>query len=216
MHMSHIAIIGGHGKVALQLIPRLVAAKHAVSAFIRNPDHASAVASLGAEPVVFDIEHADTASIAAQLKGYDAVVWSAGAGGGSTERTYAVDRDAAIRAVDAAGQASVQRFIMVSYIKAGLDKVDPENGFYAYSRAKAAADDYLRASPLQWTVLGPGTLTLEPASERITVVDDSFDGDSSTSRANVAAVIVATLATNASIGKTIRFTDGSTPVDEAI
>lgn len=214
--MSHIAIIGGHGKVALQLIPRLVAAKHAVSAFIRNPDHAAAVAALGAEPVVFDIENADTASIAAQLKGYDAVVWSAGAGGGSVERTYAVDRDAAIRTMDAAAQATVQRFIMVSYIKAGLDKVEPDNGFHAYSKAKAAADDYLRASPLEWTILGPGTLTLDPASERITVVGDSFDGDSSTSRTNVAAVIVATLASNASIGKTIRFTDGSTPIDEAV
>ena len=102
------------------------------------------------------------------------MVFSAGAGGGNPARTYAVDRDAAIRVIDAAGQAGVRRFVMVSYFGAGPDHgVSQDNSFFPYAEAKAAADAHLRASDLDWTVLGPGRLTLEPATGRIAVGADA-------------------------------------------
>ena len=97
-----ICIIGGHGKVALLLHPLLVEGGHEVSALIRNQDHAEEVDETGAQSVVADVETMDTEALAAQFAGFDAVIWSAGAGGGNPDRTYAVDRDAAIRAIDAA------------------------------------------------------------------------------------------------------------------
>ncbi|WP_155519013.1 NAD(P)H-binding protein, partial [Xanthomonas euvesicatoria] len=92
-------------KVARLLTPLLVQGGHQVTALFRNPAHEDDVMADGATPVVFDIEHAQTDAIAAQLAGHDAVVWSAGAGGGDAARTYAVDRDAAIRSMHAAEQA---------------------------------------------------------------------------------------------------------------
>src|SRR5271168_756781 len=69
-----------------------------------------------------------------------------------------------------AGQAGVRRFVMVSYFGAGPDHgVSQDNSFFPYAEAKAAADTHLRASDLDWTVLGPGRLTLEPATGRIAV-----------------------------------------------
>ena len=104
------------------------------------------------------------------------MVFSAGAGGGDPARTYAVDRDAAIRVIDAAGQAGVRRFVMVSYFGAGPDHgVSQDNSFFPYAEAKAAADAHLRASDLDWTVLGPGRLTLEPATGRIAVGADAAE-----------------------------------------
>src|SRR5690349_3797059 len=163
--MTRIAIIGGHGKVALHLSTLLTGEGHSVTSFIRNPDHAADVTATGATPSVLDVENAPTPAIAQALSGHDAVVWSAGAGGGNPDRTYAVDRDAAIRSMDAAGQAGVSRYVMVSYLGAAKDHgVPPDNPFFAYAEAKAAADDYLRSTDLDWTVLGPGTLTDEPAT----------------------------------------------------
>lgn len=214
--MNRIAIVGGHGKVALLLIPRLVAAHHDVRALIRNPEHAADISALGAQPSVFDIEHADTDAIASELKGCDTVVWSAGAGGGSPERTYAVDRDAAIRTMDATVQAGVKRFVMVSYIGAGIDHVDPDNGFYAYAQAKAAADAYLRTTSLHWTILGPGTLTGNDASGRVDVVEGPSSGGDKTSRANVAWAIASVLESGIAVGKTLRFIDGETPIEAAL
>ena len=213
--MSHIVIIGGHGKVALHLARILSTRGDEALSVIRNPDHTDDVAAAGATPVVADIEDLDTDALADLLDGHDAVVFTAGAGGGNPARTYSVDRDAAIRVIDAAAQAGVQRFVMVSYFGAGTDHgVSEDNSFFAYAQAKAAADAHLRASSLDWTILGPGGLTLDPATGRITVGPEAADGK--VSREDVAQVIAAALADPSTIGRTIEFNNGDTPIADAI
>ncbi|MGB3893917.1 MAG: SDR family oxidoreductase [Mycolicibacter sinensis] len=213
--MARIVIIGGHGKIALLLGPLLTERGDEVTSIFRNPDHSEEVAVTGVAPLVADIEQLDTDALAALLAGHDAVVFSAGAGGGNPARTYAVDRDAAIRTIDAAAQAGVRRFVMVSYFGAGPDHgVTEDDPFYPYAQAKAAADAHLRATDLDWTVLGPSRLTHEPATGRITVGPDTAKGQ--VSRANVAQVIAACLADPTTIRRTIEFNDGQTPVAAAL
>ena len=212
--MARILLIGGHGKVALLSEPLLVAAGHHVTAVIRNPRHEPAVRATGAEPLVADVETFDTEQLTNLVSGNDVVVWSAGAGGGDPERTFAVDRDAAIRSIDAAVAAGVRRYLMVSYFGAGPDHgVDPGDGFYAYAEAKAAADAHLQGSGLDYTILAPSALTLDEPTGRI---DTTADAAASVSRADVAAVIAAAVFEPATIGRTIRFNAGSTPIAEAI
>ena len=211
--MSRILIIGGHGKVARLLTPLLVAHGDEVSAVIRNADHTADVEHDGAVAVVADVAQLDRDEWLSLLSGHDAVVWSAGAGGGDAERTYATDRDAAIRSMDAAEVARVQRYVMVSYFGAGPDHgVPADNAFYAYAEAKAAADEHLRATALDWTILGPSGLTLDPPTGRIDI-----DGASRTvARADVAAVIAAALGEPSTVGRTIEFNAGDTPIAEAL
>ncbi|MCV7100670.1 SDR family oxidoreductase [Mycobacterium palustre] len=211
--MARIVIIGGHGKVALQLARILTDRGDRVSSVFRNPDHSDDVARSGAEPVVADIETLDTDALAKLVAGHDAVVFSAGAGGGNPARTYAVDRDAAIRVMDAAARAEVGRFVMVSYFGVGPDHGVPEgDSFFPYAQAKAAADAHLRASGLDWTVLGPGRLTLEPATGRIAL----GKGKGEVSRGDVALVVAAALADDSTIGRTIDFNNGEVPIAEAL
>jgi uncharacterized protein YbjT (DUF2867 family) len=215
--MARIIVIGGHGKVALQLARILTDRGDEVTSVFRNADHTDDVAATGARPVTADIEQLDTDALAELVAGHDAVVFSAGAGGGNPARTYAVDRDAAIRVIDAAGQAGVKRFVMVSYFGAGPDHgVPPDNSFFHYAEAKAAADAHLRASDLDWTVLGPGHLTLEPPTGRIAVGGPNRRGQDSVSRADVARVIAATLADDSTIRRTIEFNNGDAPIAEAL
>jgi uncharacterized protein YbjT (DUF2867 family) len=192
---------------------------HVTSVF-RNPDHADEIAGTGAGPAVADIENLDTGALADLLAGHDAVVFAAGAGGGDPARTYAVDRDAAIRVIDAAGQAGVRRFVMVSYFGAGPDHgVSQDNSFFAYAEAKAAADAHLRASDLDWTVLGPGRLTLEPATGKIAVgADAGREGPKTAgvSREDVALVAAAALNDDSTIRRTIDFNNGDLPIPEAL
>ena len=82
-----ITIFGGHGKIALLLAPLLVEAGHEVTSVVRNPDHVADVEATGAAALVSSVEDADLDSLTSQLEDVDAVVWSAGAGGGSPERT---------------------------------------------------------------------------------------------------------------------------------
>lgn len=213
--MARIAIIGGHGQIALLATNLLVARDDKVTSIFRNPEHEADIVTAGATPLVLDIASADTEQIAGVLAGHDATIWSAGAGGGSPERTYAVDRDAAIRSMTAAKLAGMKRYIMVSYFNAGAGHQTAEtNDLYPYAEAKAAADDALRASTLDWTILGPSTLTLAEPTGRIEVRAQLRSG--SVSRADVAAVIVATLHDRSTIGRMINFNSGDTLISEAI
>ena len=209
-----VTIIGGHGKIALLLAPKLVEAEHEVTSVVRNPDHVADVEATGATAVVSSVEDADTPALADLLSGQDAVVWSAGAGGGDPERTYAVDRDAAVRSMDAARTAGVGRYVMVSFSGANDDSLVPEdNPFRHYQDAKIAADEHLRASGLEWTILGPGSLTLEPGRAAVNPHARSGEGDT-TSRELVAQVVLAVLDDPRSHGKTLVFGDGDVPIDD--
>ncbi|MDO4900462.1 NAD(P)H-binding protein [Actinomyces sp.] len=216
--MSRIVIVGGHGKVALLLAPLLAERGDDVVSLIRDPEQAGDVEAAGATALVVSAEDASEQELAAAFDGADAVVWSAGAGGkGGPQRTEAVDRDAAIRSMEAARAASVPRYVMVSFAAShGQDPVPADHPLRTYAMAKLAADRHLAASDLEWTIVGPGLLTLDEPTGSIDV--GRFDGGAQapTSRANVAAVIAAVLAEPASIGKVIPFRDGQTPIAEAV
>jgi uncharacterized protein YbjT (DUF2867 family) len=213
---KRIAVIGGHGKVALRLAPLLVGDGDEVTAIYRDAAHTADVSATGARGIVADVEALGVEEIAALLAGHDAVVWTAGAGGGNPARTMAVDRDAAIRTIDAAVSAGVQRFVMVSYFGAGPGHGTPaDSGFYPYAEAKAAADSHLRGSTLDWTILGPSGLTLDPPTGKIETAEQGATSGR-VSRADVAAVIVAVLRDDRTIRRMISFNNGATPIAEAI
>lgn len=208
-----IALIGGHGKVALLAAPLLVEAGHTVHSVIRSPEQAGEVEATGARAVLADIETLDERGWDELLRGKDAVVWTAGAGGGAPERTRAVDHDAAVASMDAAERVGATRYVMVSYFGASLDHGVPEdNPFHTYAEAKARADEHLRGTGLDWTILGPSGLTLEEPTGRI---DTAASESGTVSRGNVARAIVAALAEPGSIGKFVTFNDGEQEIGEA-
>lgn len=213
--MTAITIIGGHGKVALRLARLLARQGHQVTSWIRNPAHREDVERTGASAVVADIEKLDVTGIAERLHGQEAVVWSAGAGGGNPARTYAVDRDAAIRSMTAAIQADVRRYVMVSYMYGrpdhGVPKDDP---FFPYVDAKAAADTHLLSTDLAWTILRPSILTDEPGSDLIETGTDLIER--TVSRDDVAAVAAYVLGAPQTAKRTIDFNNGDTPIPDAL
>src|SRR3954468_5434769 len=110
-----VAIAGAHRKVARRLARLLAARGDHVRGLIRNPDHAADVREDGSEPIVCDLEVAGVEDVAEALAGADAVVFAAGAGPGSgAERKWTLDRDGAIKVLEAARAAQVERYLMVS------------------------------------------------------------------------------------------------------
>lgn len=224
---KRVVIIGGHGRIALLAAPKLAGAGFAVDAVIRNPEHADDVAAAGAAPVVLDVEAAGVEELAELFSGAEAVVFSAGAGGGNPARTRAVDYEAAVRTMQAAEQAGVRRYVMVSYARSETDvhTLDPKDSFYPYAEAKHHADEHLRGTDLDWTILGPGRLTEEPATRKVTVLgSDEISGlvaqsgpeAAATSRENVAEAILHVLSTGAAVRSTVNFFDGDIPLEEAV
>ncbi len=218
--MADFIMIGGHGKVAMRTTPRLVEEGHTVTAVIRKEEQVQEVEAVGADALLLDIENATMNDLADAFRGKDAVIWAAGAGGGNPQRTYAVDRDAAQRSIDAAVQAGVDRYVLISYAGAGKDHgVSEDSSFFPYAESKSATDAHLRDSGLKYTILGPGMLTLEDPTSKISIAPEtgsaeSAEGGRDTSRSNVAEAILVALEEDATIGKTIDFYDGDTDIRE--
>jgi uncharacterized protein YbjT (DUF2867 family) len=229
--MSKVAIVGGHGHVALQLHPMLRAAGHVPVALVRKEEYRDELEALGAEVRLLDIEAGDVEHFVAAFEGCDAVVFTAGGGAdGNAERKRTVDLGGSLLSIEAAERLGIKRFVQVSAW--GVDAPLPDDvsdTWRAYVEAKAGADEALRASDLDWTVVRPGRLTHDPATGRVRVGSDdeiahddpgrssnpdNENGD--VTRADVAAVVAAVLDADHTIGRQFVLVGGDTPVEEAV
>ena len=206
-----IAVAGGHGQVAMLLHPLLAEHGHEVRGLIRNPDHAEDVRRAGAEPVICDLEA--ESDPAGAVSGADAIVFTAGAGPGSgPERKRTLDRDGALRLIDAARDGGIRRYVMLSAMKP--EQPRGNEVFQVYLRAKAEADAVLRDSGLDWTIVRPGRLTDEPGTGRVAAASELERAD--IARADVAAVLAAVLEMPETIGLQFEVVAGDTPIREAL
>lgn len=211
-----IAIAGGHGQIARRLSRLLAERGDTPLAIVRNPAHVADVEGDGATAVLLDLEDTDASALAAQLADADAVVFAAGAGPGSGDaRKDTVDRGAAALLADAATQAGVRRYVLVSSVGAGSEPpegTDPT--FVAYLRAKTAAEEDLRGRDLDWTILRPGGLTDDAGTGHVRLGPDIPRGQ--VPRDDVAAVLAALLDEPRTAGLTLELSEGQVPVAAAI
>lgn len=172
-----VAVAGAHGQIAARLTALLAGRDDRVIGLIRNPDHAGDLESQGAVPVICDLERASVGEVSKAIEGAEAGVFAAGAGPGSgAERKMTMDRDGAIRFLTACSKAGVTRFLIVSSVGAE----DPPAGdgvFSVYLRAKAEADQAVRASDLDWVIVRPGRLTDDPGQGRVRIDTEPFRGE---------------------------------------
>lgn len=214
--LSTVAIVGGAGKVARQLIPLLLAAGHEVVPLVRRTEQAEELAALGASPRLLDLERAGVVDVAKVLDGVAAVVFSAGGGAdGNSERKRTVDLGGALAAVAACEELGIRRYVQVSAI--GVD-VDPEPttppAWRAYVAAKRVSDHHIRHSELDWTILRPAQLLDDPATGRVQVGVDL--PATPVTRADVAAVIAAVLTQPGAVRRQWDVVGGPLPVAEAV
>jgi uncharacterized protein YbjT (DUF2867 family) len=207
-----IVVVGGHGQIAL-LLPTALPG-HDVVSLVRDGKQFADIEQAGATPVLFDIANDSVEALAAIATGADAVIFSAGAGAGSTAaQQQSIDLGGAIKLADAAELAGVTRYVIVSSI--GADTFDPasDDGFQLYLRAKSAADANIRPRDLDWTIIRPATLTNDAATGSIEV-GTGFRGGS-IPRADVAAVIARTLTEPTGIRQQFDVRSGDQPIGEA-
>ncbi|GAB2591407.1 NAD(P)H-binding protein [Microlunatus antarcticus] len=207
-------VIGGAGGVGRRLTTLLTQDGGEVSGLHRSAAQSAAVEEAGGTSVLFDLVQGTTEELASLLEGHDAVVFSAGAHGTGRDQTTAIDGKGLEKAVDAARQAGVARFVLVSvFPDAGRD-LETNEGFEHYMRVKKAADVYLTSSDLDWVVVRPGTLTDGPGTGNVRAGWAVPYGD--VPRDDVAAVIAAALREPRLHRVVVELTEGETPVDEAV
>ncbi|AHW64437.1 Putative NAD-dependent epimerase/dehydratase [Corynebacterium glyciniphilum AJ 3170] len=219
--MTDVLIIGGHGKVGLLATPKLVDHGFSVTSLIRNPDQVTEIESLGATALLKDVTQVTASDWDGILAGFDVIVWTAGNGGrGGPEVTYAVDRDAALAVIDSLERlrdsGTTPRYLNVSYAGARDHTVPETDSFFPYADSKKTVDDRLVATEgLDYVILGPATLTEDPAEGVAPVTADLDRSDAHTARELVADVIVEFAGREDLPGqRTVEFVDGTAPVSE--
>ncbi|MCG7429890.1 SDR family oxidoreductase [Dermacoccus nishinomiyaensis] len=210
-----IAIAGGHGQVARLLGQRLSGEGHDVVGLIRTPEQADDLRAAGMEPAVISLEDASVDDVAEVINGCDAVVFAAGGGPESGRaRKWSVDLMGAVLLADAAEQAGVRRYVMVSSIGSDAPENVDAGVFQVYLYAKGGADADLRTRDLDWTIVRPGMLTDDAPTGQVTINPDQQRQP--ITRGDVAHTLAQVLTSGHAIRETFVVVNGTTPVDEAV
>ena len=200
----NVFVAGGHGKIGLRLLRLAAQRGDQARGLIRDPGQSADLEAVGAEPVVADWE-----------AGVDITPLVAGAGPGSgAERKRTVDYGGAVKLIEAAKANGVSRYVIVSSMGADDPLSGPES-MRPYQEAKAAADEAVRESGLDFTIVRPGMLTNDPGTGLVDAAP-SLGRRGSIPRDDVAAVLLAVLDAPSTISMTFELLSGDTPVDEAV
>lgn len=209
-----VTVVGGSGRTGKLIVEQLVAAGHQAVATIRNPRHMAEMVKLGAETQLVDLDKSEFDTIVTAMKGSDAVVFAAGSAAGETSE---LDRKGTLRTVRAAEKAGVARYVSVSSIGAstGLSTRSMSDEMKDYYRQKRAAAKHITGSTLDWTIVEPAELTDDKGTGKVTASLERIE-EKAIARADVAAVVVATLGDKRSIGKALQLAGGSTAIRAAL
>lgn len=183
-----VLVIGSNGQIGQKLITLLNESKqHTVRAMIRKQEQSKAYEDLGIETVIADLE-GPFDSIVEAAQGCDAIVFTAGSGGKTgDDKTLLIDLDGAGKSIEAAEQASIKRFIMVSAIQAN-HRDNWHEHIRPYYAAKHYADKILKSSDLNYTIIRPGILLNEPGTGKVLAESNITNG--SIPREDVAKAIL--------------------------
>lgn len=219
----HVLVIGATKGTGRLLADRLRDAGNEVRALVRDPDGADAgeLRDAGIEVIAGDLADPDPSPLRTAVDGVDAVAFCAGSGSTTgKDQTLLVDLHGAVRAVDAADAAGVDRFVILSSISAGDPWGRGVEAIAPYLAAKHAADRVLAASGLGWTVVRPGALTHDTPTGRVRTAQPAFApdelGDRSISRADVATVMASCLTSPTAVGASFELLSGDTPIGDAL
>lgn len=208
-----VLIIGANGQIGRILTGKLADSKHSPKAMVRKKDQIPFFEEMGVEVVLGDLEE----DFSHAFENTEVVVFAAGSGGHTPKsQTQVIDREGAIKAIDEAQSHNVQRFIMVSAL--GVDR-NPEEwpeSMAHYYRAKKAADEYLRDTDFNYTILKPGRLRNKPGLGNIAIGESIQTEYDDIPREDVAEVIARILDKESTYRKSYQLLSGSEAVEEAI
>lgn len=159
----HVFLTGANGFVGSYVLPELVAAGHAARCLLRDPLVRLSVDGEGVERVEGDVTDPD--SLPGPMRGCDAVVHLVGIIDEKPSKgvTFeAIHHQGARNVIDAARDAGIRRFVLMSANGARPD------GVSEYQTTKWKAEQYLENSEFDhWTIVRPSIVFGDPGPDNI-------------------------------------------------
>ncbi|MCL6462802.1 Uncharacterized conserved protein YbjT, contains NAD(P)-binding and DUF2867 domains [Flavobacterium micromati] len=140
----------------------------------------------------------------------DKVIFAAGSKG---KNIIGIDQEGAKRLIDASKNAGAKKFVMLSSM--GADDPSVSDTLEDYLRAKQNADNYLKASGLNYTIVRPGSLTDKEGTGKIQL-KEKVENPGSISRADVAQTLVEVLKNDVKHNQVFEILAGETLIESAV
>jgi uncharacterized protein YbjT (DUF2867 family) len=210
-----VFIIGIAGGVGRRVAEQLAVAGDEPTGLVRKPEQEEVLASRGIKTLLGDLVHMSIDQLAAAMRGCDAIVFSAGAGGkDSDEATTRIDGDGPGKLAAAAQRAGVRRFVLVSVFPEAWRERRMDASFEHYMVAKKKAETQLVLTDLDWLIVRPSALTNEPGAGAVDLGLAKIHVQ--IARDDVAATIVGLLRTPDLNRLILEVTGGAVAIGEAI
>ncbi|MFL1873634.1 NAD(P)H-binding protein [Hansschlegelia beijingensis] len=210
-----VFLIGVAGGVGRRVAEQLAKAGDEPTGLVRRPEQAAALAASGVQTAAGDLVSMSVDELAEAMRGSDAVVFSAGAGGrDSDDATTRVDGDGPGKLAAAAKLAGVRRFVLVSVFPEAWRERRMDAAFERYMVQKKKAETHLVLTGLDWLIVRPSALTNEPGTGRVDL--GLAKTHTEIARDDVAATIVALLRAPHLKRLILEVTGGPTPIADAV
>jgi uncharacterized protein YbjT (DUF2867 family) len=195
---------GSTGRIIIDLLKK--SGEYQPIAMVRKQEQKEHFEKENVAAVLADLEE----DLSNAFKDVDKAIFAAGSKGKNVE---GVDQEGAKKFTDAAKNAGVEKFVMLSSM--GADNPSISEDLEDYLKAKGNADEYLRKSGLDYTIVRPGALTNEEGSGKIQL-KEKLEEQESISRANVARTLVEVLDNDVKHNQVFEILDGKTPIEKAV
>ena len=204
---QNIVVAGANGTTGRIIIVLLKKSNHYPPiAMVRKQEQKERFEKDNVSTVLGDLEK----NIDDAVKNADKVIFAAGSGG---KKVKEVDQEGAKRFTDAAKKAGAKKFVMLSSMGADTPSIMPS--LEDYLKAKQNADEHLKTSGLNYSIVRPGGLTNDDATGKIQL-QEKLEKQGSISRADVAKTLVESLEDDVKHNQTFEILSGDTDIREAL
>ncbi|WP_178988773.1 SDR family oxidoreductase [Winogradskyella schleiferi] len=205
--MENILVAGANGTTGKQIVKLLKASQYFNPiAMVRKREQMDQFSNQKIDTVCADL----TEDLTHAIEGIDKVIFAAGSGG---KNVVEVDQEGAKRLIAVSKMANVKKFVMLSSM--GADNPEAVEDLQDYLEAKQNADEHLKNSGLNYTIVRPGTLNNSEGKGKIEL-KAKFNKQGEISRADVAQTLVRALHDDAPKNSTFEILEGDTLIGEAL
>jgi uncharacterized protein YbjT (DUF2867 family) len=205
--MDKILVAGATGTTGKKIVQLLKSSQHFEPiAMVRKENQKAEFLAQDIKTVLADLEQ----DVSHTVKNVDKVIFAAGSGGKKVE---AVDQEGAKKLIRASEEANIKKFVMLSAM--GADEPEEHDELTDYLHAKHNADEFLKSSKLNFTIVRPGRLNNDQGQGKIKL-GESLSQQGEITREDVAETLVYSLQDNTANKRTFEILQGDTLIKEAI
>lgn len=210
-----VFVVGMAGGVGRRVAARLVAQGDQVGGLVRRSAQVEDLAAEGIVATLGDLVKLSSEELAELIRGYDAAVFTAGAGGeGGPETIDQIDGAGPGKLSKAAEIAGVSRIVLVSVFPEAWRERRMDEEFEHYMVAKKQAEVELVLTDRDWVIVRPSALSNAPGTGRVDLGLAKVHED--ITRDDVAETVVEVLRQPDVSRIILEATGGPTPIADAV